>query len=143
MEYTEQINNNILNLKIISAINKDDKVCINDNNISIESNDLLQSFRRWYYNQSRLTTMEQLESVINESFKLTDEILDSDDKLNSADTSNIIQRFLIELSSVKKGLDNLKITYNDDVSIVSRIDLLEQRIDVRINRLNNLLVISN
>ena len=87
--------------------------------------------------------MEQLESVINESFKLTDEILDSDDKLNSADTSNIIQRFLIELSSVKKGLDNLKITYNDDVSIVSRIDLLEQRIDVRINRLNNLLVISN
>ena len=143
MEYTEQINNNILNLKIISAINKEDKVCINDNNISIESNDLLQSFRRWYYNQSRLTTMEQLESVINESFKLTDEILDSDDKLNSADTSNIIQRFLIELSSVKKGLDNLKITYNDDVSIVSRIDLLEQRIDVRINRLNNLLVISN
>ena len=93
MEYTEQINNNILNLKIISAINKDDKVCIIDNNISIEGNDLLQSFRRWYYNQSRQVTMEQLECVINESFQLTDEILDN---------SNYYKNLIVKISDINK-----------------------------------------
>ena len=63
---------------------------------------------------------------------INNEILDNSNKVKDNDISNIIQRFLIELSSVKKGLDNLKITYNDDVSIVSRIDLLKQRRKVEI-----------
>ena len=144
-----RINNNTLNLKIISALNKDDKLSISeDNNISIENNDFTQCIRRWWNSQTRTQSLDQIESVINEAFNITDIIFEQnkseeiDNKSNfKEENSSILQRYLIELTSVNKGLDNLKITYKDDVTITSRVDILKQRIDIRTTKLNNILVI--
>ena len=57
------------------------------------------------------------------------------------ENSSILQRFLLELKGVTRGLDNLKLTYNDDVSIISRINILQERISIRTTKLNNILVI--
>ena len=146
-----RVNNNILNLKIIAALNKDDKLAINETNngISIESNDFTQAIRRWWKSQSRCQALDQIENVMNESFTLTDEIFEMENNGKHRDTnesfceenSSILQRFLLELKGVTRGLDNLKLTYNDDVSITSRINILQERIGIRTTKLNSILVI--
>ena len=148
-----KVNNNILNLKIISSLNKDDKLAINTENkdMSIESNDFTQSIRRWWNSQSRTQSIDQIESVINESFQITDTIFEEENNSDveicdikdnfKEEKSSILHRFLIDLTGVKRGLDNLKLTYNDDVKIISRINVLQERIGIRITKLNSVLVI--
>lgn len=146
-----RVNSNILNLKIIAALNKDDKLAINesDSGISIETNDFTRAIRRWWNSQSRCQALDQIENVINESFTLTDEIfeMENNDNYNESnesfceENSSILHRFLLEFKGVMRGLDNLKLTYNDDVSIISRINILQERISIRTTKLNNILVI--
>lgn len=145
-----KINNNILNLKIISSLNKDDKLSINNEEISIESNDFSQAIRRWWNSQSRTQSLDQIENVINDSFNITDvifeeestnyEVKDENESFKE-ENSSVLQRYLIELKGVNRGLDNLKLTYNDDVTIISRINILQERINIRTTKLNNVLII--
>ena len=41
-----------------------------------------------------------------------------------------------------EGLNNLKLTYNEDLSVKTIIDLLIQKIQTRISKIDNILVIS-
>ena len=41
-----------------------------------------------------------------------------------------------------KGLENLKITYKDDILTVSKLDLIIEKINTRIEKINKLLLIS-
>ena len=145
-----KINSNILNLKIISSLNKDDKLAINDNEIFIEANDFSQAIRRWWNSQSRSQSLDQIESVINDSFNITDVIFEEEsnnmeireeNESFREENSSVLQRYLIELKGVNRGLDNLKLTYNDDVTIISRINILQERINIRTTKLNNVLII--
>ena len=146
-----RVNNNILNLKIIAALNKDDKLAINEtgDSIYIETNDFTQAIRRWWNSQSRSQALDQIENVINETFILTDEIFEMENNESREEmsdsfceeNSSILQRFLIELKGVTRGLDNLKLTYNEDVLIIARINILQERICIRTTKLNNILVI--
>ena len=145
-----KINNNILNLKIISSLNKDDKLTISDNEISIENNDFSQAIRRWWNSQSRSQSLDQIECVINEAFSITDTIFEEESKNFEVkeenesfkeENSSVLQRYLIELKGVHRGLDNLKLTYNEDVTIISRINILQERINIRTTKLNNVLII--
>tara|TARA_Y100000389_G_C17466022_1_gene525615 strand:+ start:2847 stop:3311 length:465 start_codon:yes stop_codon:yes gene_type:complete len=145
-----KINNNILNLKIISSLNKDDKLTISDNEISIENNDFSQAIRRWWNSQNRSQSLDQIECVINEAFSITDTIFEEESKNFEVkeenesfkeENSSVLQRYLIELKGVHRGLDNLKLTYNEDVTIISRINILQERINIRTTKLNNVLII--
>ena len=129
-----KINNNILNLKIISSLNKDDKLTISDNEISIENNDFSQAIRRWWNSQSRSQSLDQIECVINEAFSITDTIFEEESKNFEVkeenesfkeENSSVLQRYLIELKGVHRGLDNLKLTYNEYVTIISHINILQ------------------
>lgn len=149
-EMENKINNNILNLKIISSLNKDDKLAINNDEIFIESNDFSQAIRRWWNSQSRSQSLDQIENVINDSFNITDVIFEEEsnnlevreeNESFREENSSVLQRYLIELKGVNRGLDNLKLTYNDDVTIISRINILQERINIRTTKLNNVLII--
>ena len=44
------------------------------------------------------------------------------------EVSHFFQRILFELVNSKRGIDNLKLTYTDDISITSRIELILSKI---------------
>lgn len=145
----------LLNLKIIGCIKKKDKVSKNEDNIlEIENNDYLQSFRRWWFSRSRNETITNIRKIIEASFDITDKTLDKE-RTNSVncdnnhskrqyfdeENSNLLQRFVLEMKNASKGLDNLKITYNDDTRIVSELDILKDQLGLRIEKINGILKI--
>jgi hypothetical protein len=55
---------------------------------------------------------------------------------------NILQKFLIELKNSIRGLQNLRITYNTDVSCKSQLDVIIEEIEFRIEKIKDSLKIS-
>ena len=155
----ERCNENLLNLKILSEVNKNEKINVMDENIEIDSG-FLQGARRWYYSQDRTTTLNCIENIIDETFLITDNILSQEvnkgklltgnefydkqchNELFENDNSSKLQNFLIDMSKVGKGLDNLKQTYISDILIVSRIDIIKDRLDLRIKKIKEILKIN-
>ena len=144
----------LLNLKIIGCIQKLDRISKNDDNIlEIENKDWFQPVRRWWFGRSRNETINNIKKIIETSFDLTDKTLDKErHKTNASkscqnnntiyfdeENSKLLQRFVIEMKNATKGLNNLKITYGDDTRIVSELDLLLERIALRIEKINAIL----
>ncbi len=146
----------LLNLKIIGCIKKKDRISKNSDEIlEIETNDWFQSMRRWWFGRSRNETINNIKKIIQTSFDITDRTLDQEKATNKQDTtfysntsnnlyfneenSNLLQRFVIEMKNANKGLANLKITYSDDVRIVSEIDILLEQLALRIEKISSIL----
>jgi hypothetical protein len=147
----------ILNLKIIGAIHKKDRLSRNDDDIfEIESNDFLQGVRRWYTGQNRHDTIKGIRKIIQAAFTVTDQTLadehtDTSVKRNISQTksasyftqenSSLLQKFTIEMERACGGLENLKSTYSDDVRINSEIDIMIEQLRLRIEKINKILKI--
>ena len=153
MKYTtveDKTEDVILNLKIIASIQRNDKLSKNEDGIlEIENNDYIQPIRRWYYNRSRSDTMGNIRVVINTAFDIIDRTLvneqgkqeSSDQKYFTEENSSLLQRFLVEMNGASKGIDNLKLTYGDDIKVVSELDCLKDQLQLRIQKINGLLTI--
>ena len=118
----------LLNLKIIANIKEYDKVTTGQEHVEIDKPSILQGLRRALRGDSRINTLERVKQIIDQAFKVTDEILEEEYDVNQPDipnkpfkeeNSHLFQRFIMELSNASKGLENLKITYKDDISIIS------------------------
>ena len=143
------VDEKLVNLKIISRIKKDDKlICAGDLLEIDDSGKLLQGLARWYNKASRLQTIDKINYVINDVFvfidkTLKDEVTHSRDKnadnILKENNSEILQKFLIHLSNCIEGLENLKITYLGDESIISKLDVLIDKIKVKIDKMNKIL----
>lgn len=142
----------LTNLKILANINANDKVTINNNNnISIDSPYLSQSLFRWFNGDSRNNTIKTIDIIISNTFRIIDSIYNDEiqKKNNDQSKSNYfengnsqkLQTFSTELKNSIKGLQNLKITYKNDISICSKIDIDIEKINLRIKKINNLLTI--
>ena len=142
------IENIILNMKIIGSIQKGDKLLGNDIDnevLEIESNDFLQPIRRWWFSRNRLETINKIKIIVNKSFDITDRTLENerdasynkDIEYFSEENSSLLQRFLVEMKQSTKGLENLKITYDEDVKIISEIDILIEKLQLRIQKIQN------
>ena len=75
MDNTTVIDNCLLNLKIISKLEENDKLITNQDILKIDKPVIFQGIKRWYSKEGRDTTMEKLSQIFNESFKITDELL--------------------------------------------------------------------
>ena len=148
----KNIEDTILNMKIIGSIQKSDKLGKTESDIlEIENRDVLQGIRRWYCGRNRGETLSNIKRVINYAFDITDKTLSNEiegtnqinEKYFNEENSNLLQRFLVEMNSACKGLDNLKDTYSGDVKITSEIDLLKDQLNIRIRKINSLLKIDN
>lgn len=143
------LENLLLNVKILSNIKEFDKLSTsNDEMLVIDSPSYLQGIYRTFYGDSREETLNKIDNIINDLFKITDEMLDNETKKKKKyynnfkdDNSTIFQKIAINLSESIKGLQNLKITYIKDVSITSRLDIIINKIQNRINKIVQLLQI--
>lgn len=176
----KSIDDLLLDLKIIAQIKENDKMCVCDKTITIDSNYyLVQGLMRWINKESRSSTLDYIEFLLNRCFEIINNILieetdtktsisasdfftDTDSKTKTAIKQNItmnvsgtpekrnrfkdenslvLKRFYVEMINAEKGLDNLRITYNSDISVTSRIELLLQTLKNRIIKIDEILQI--
>ena len=108
---TMEVNDIILNLKLISKIKQNEKMSVVDKVLKVDTR-FIQPIFRWYTSDNRTDTITFIERVINTA-------------LIAAYEEDAIQK---EFSSVLHGLDNLSATYKLDNLIVSKIDILKDKI---------------
>ena len=132
----ENIDNFIIlsNLTLLSKVQKYEKLIIkkrqNKGDINFEiqiDNSYLPSIKRFFYGDDRDKTIEYLNKLINYGIEKYDNEKKKDNKIGMNKIASLLE-------SSKLGLSNLKITYNTDQSITSKIDIIIYTIDVfRIN----------
>lgn len=143
------IDEKLVNLKIIAKIKKEDKlVCAGDLLEIDDSGWLFQGLARWYGKASRKQTVDKINYVVNDVFTFIDKTLKdeithtnepSPDNILKEDNSEILQKFLVHLSNCVEGLENLKITYRGDESIISKLDVLVDKIKNKTEKMNKIL----
>tara|TARA_B100000575_G_C23122570_1_gene649825 strand:+ start:538 stop:1041 length:504 start_codon:yes stop_codon:yes gene_type:complete len=157
VKITDEIINTLLyKLKIISHLKQGDKLYCSNDNIFID-NSYIPSLSRYLYNQNRNDTIAFITDSIENVIYITDFIYRNEisvkKNIKEKETRNInnffkesndkiLKKFFIKLTNAIEGLINLKLTYNDDLSIKTTIDLLIQKIQTRISKIDNILVIS-
>ena len=119
----DDIDNNILNLKIISKIREYDKLNTQkeSNLLEINSPKLFQGLGRWFNSEGRTITMERLNEILGATCDITDNLISEEKKQNRVcginnanleeNNSQIFQRFILEMTNSLNGLENLKKTY--------------------------------
>lgn len=119
------VDKTMANLKLISMINKGEKVCLRRGQLNIEQVDRLQSFRRWYNKDSRDVTLIHIRNTINDAIKLAKGMLANN--VQSDMKTWTIGAINQELRNCDTGLQNLKTTYIDDPSFLANIDVLSDK----------------
>lgn len=116
----------LLNLKIISKIPKNGKIAKIDNGIIIEYNTipLLTSIKRYYYGDSRNKAIQDINSIINNGIEIIEHLKTRHDLENQSKITCLL--FHIEKCII--GLNNLKITYINDITMSSKLDILITKI---------------
>ena len=109
----------VLNLKLISKIKQNDKMVVVNKILKVDTRPL-QSVWRWYTSDNRSETIFFIDYVINsalECINQTKDVVFDDETLKK------------EMTITLAGLDNLCATYKIDTLIVSRIDILKEKIN--------------
>ena len=136
------IDENILNLKIISKIKENDKLLAHKNLLEIDSPHLFQSVNRWYNNENRNITIDKLNNILVDTFNITKSILEKEKnnkeekKSLEENNSQLFQTLILEMRNCLTGLDNLKKTYSEDILISSQLDLLINKLNNRVDKMN-------
>ena len=154
--FLESVDDILLNLKIIANIKENDKISTHTPALTIDGSSIFQCLKRWFYNNSREDTLEKIDKVIKRSFEITDATLENevlksqklqhphpstDEDFFKEDNSNIFQRFVVEMSNACKGLENMKLTYKDDISTQSKLDIMIHKLKMRVDKINKILKI--
>jgi hypothetical protein len=143
------IDEKLVNLKIISKIKKDDKLLCTGELLEIDDSQwMIQGLARWYSKASRRQTIDKINLVINDVFVFIDKTLKDElthtagtrsDNILKEDNSEILQKFLLYLNNSIEGLENLKITYEEDESIICKLDVLIDKIKMKLDKMNKIL----
>lgn len=139
-----------LNFKILSQVKDGQKLRVrNLNGLEILDidNRIIYKYLRGFYGDNRDLTLKVIKELVDLAYKVTDEILKeefenhkiSNSPFDSKDDTTILFRKLVaEMENSLNGLNHLKETYYDDVSIISMLDLIIGKINSRINKINSL-----
>ena len=141
------IDENILNLKIISKIKENDKLLANKSLLEIDSPHLFQSVNRWYNKENRNITIEKLNNILEGTFKITKILLEKEkdnkeEKSLEDNNSQIFQNLILEMKNSLVGIENLKKTYSEDILASSQLDLLISKLSSRIEKMSKLFTIT-
>jgi hypothetical protein len=130
----------MLNLKMVSSINPNDKLYLEERLFKIDSPTIIQGFMRWFNDYSRIKTMEHIDDLVGLTTIYIDGIFKKTQITN--DDNRICQNILVEISNVIKGLQNLKQTYSTDIFIQSKLEIIQEKFNVCKNNLSNKLKVS-
>ena len=151
------ITNLLYKLSIISHIKHGDKLYCDDNSNIFIDESYIPSISRYFTAQNRSVTLNNISDTINDVIYVTDFVYRNEISIkknikeqNDRQIRNffkepnekIIKNFYIKLTCALEGLQNLKLTYNTDLLIKTKLDLLIKKITSRIDKLENILIIA-
>jgi uncharacterized protein YsxB (DUF464 family) len=145
------------NLKILSKLKVGDKLLYQNDLFYIDSWTYTQPLYRWYYNETRHTTLKHLNDFIQSVFNFIEIIYSNEmgtiennyyiqvskPQIFNEENSTLLINIINELQNTINGLNNIKQTYKQDIHFVSSIDILIEKIQVRIKKIHNSLSIKN
>jgi hypothetical protein len=127
-----------VNINLISKIEVNDKLIINNKFINIDTT-YIKPLTRWLYGNDRKSTLFFLNLIINKSFEYCDNILSEEDNNNN---TKLLFRLTTEIKNSINGLLNLKQTYTCDKLVQAEIDVIVEnirtKIDYNTNNINHI-----
>jgi hypothetical protein len=153
----DMINEILYKLSIISYIKQGEKLCCDDDSNIFVDNSYIPSISRYISNQNRIVTIKNIKDIIDDVIYITDFIYRNEISVKKNEkeknerqvkaffkesNEKILKTFYIKMTCALDGLNNLKLTYIGDNTIKTSIDLLIGRIQTRINRLENILIVA-
>ena len=138
----------LLNLSIISQIQRGNKLNTTEDIIKID-NRYIQSLFRFVDGDGRNKTVEKITAIVNDTFKHIDNIFKSENTSTGRtsyfmdNNSQKLQQFKYNMENAGKGLENLKETYCYDITICSSIQQLIRKLKGRIIKIEKVLTIKN
>ena len=127
-----------VNINLISKIEVNDKLIINNKFINIDTTNI-KPLTRWLYGNDRKSTLFFLNLIINKSFEYCDNILSEEDNNNN---TKLLFRLTTEIKNSINGLLNLKQTYTCDKLVQAEIDVIVEnirtKIDYNTNNINHI-----
>jgi hypothetical protein len=135
----------LINLKIISKIQKNGRIARScDGIISLENDVFYQFIKRFVTSDSRKQAIFEINSVVNECVDILHYILNSkymnknfnqnDEYIKNCENISLI---LSEMEAARCGIENLKFTYQNDPNIVSQIDIIILKINTTLKDIYN------
>ena len=117
------IDDNLTDLNVISLLPVGVKLSVRSGKILHEKpkgenvvTNFIGSAKRWFYNDNRNSGVMEIYTVVKQSIKILTETL--------SDESFYRRRYMELLPKVKDGIDNYKITYEDDSFIISKCNVI-------------------
>jgi hypothetical protein len=123
-----------INLRILSKIPKNGRITkSNDGIVSIEYDSMLPlAVKRFISNDSRKQSVFEINSIVSECIEAMCSLSNSKYMVNVVvrqgdpfyKTCEELELVLTELEAAKRGIENLKFTYANDINIVSQLDVI-------------------
>lgn len=123
----------IVNLKLLSQLKKDEKLLNNNGSLDID-NRFIQMIRRLYSGDGRDVTFNILKKINMSANFHSEKFINSLKLKYDRDVEHNLQIMTRDLITAKIGYRNLLITYRDDESFLSKLDLCLDGLIVRINK---------
>ena len=148
------------NLKILSSIKVGNKLSYEKTTkvFVIDEWTYKQPFVRYYYNESRKATVKHLEEFVSEVFSAIDAVYSSEvsEPYNNVqntyytdvtksksvfkeENSTLLLSYVSEIQNCISGSNNLKQTYKEDITTCSSIEIIVEKLNVRVKKIQNIL----
>jgi hypothetical protein len=139
------LNDLILDLKIISKIKPNNKLIIENNKIYIDDSYYFASILRYFYNQNRNSSIEYIEKLNeNLEIEINDIIINKKNENNilKDNPSNILVNLSHDLTQAVNGLKNLILTYSNDNFLISKIEMINYNFELKIRKISEILKVN-
>ena len=138
------MDNNILhdyiftNLKVISKIDTHSKIIIRNGNIYIDDTKAWYQFaKRWMFGDDRYGTIQFLKTIIQTSFNYSNNLSMKYKSTQDKTILSILESINLDFKNSLNGVDKLKQTYNEDLVMVSHLEIIHNGITEHLKELEN------
>ncbi len=158
-----------INLKVISQVQKGQKLLTNDDYLILDmGTSYRQVITRWWMNETRERTLKKIQEVIRSAIYCGQNAINSetmvrktmDDEKSSAsvskkvevrqweqsrdkylqiDNTSLLELLCSELENSLLGMKNLKETYSDDATLCAKLDLEVQVVERHVEKFSKFL----
>ena len=120
----------VTNLKIISLIQKNEKLCIRKGHLQIDKVSYLRFLKRYYYNDSRESTIIYIKEIIKNIKIIINNNQNNNSSMNHINTQNNFKDIyqLVDIESIEMGINNLKVSYIEDPMMIASLEHLLNKI---------------
>lgn len=129
----------LINLRVIASVCEHERITSLDGAaVDVCRQGTLSSIRRWMRGEDRHYNLNTVELILKEAFDVIGGFLSRVDTVEvvEPDDVNYIRRVSNGLRNAVKGLESLKITYDEDLRTKARLDTFMDSIDEQLTKLS-------